>query len=269
MRLEKIGVDAFANIYRCRNKFNGFEFALRQVDTRFPHKRLQQHVKALYQEMQVLRKLKHKHIVKCFGILHASDSVSLLMEYVKGGSIHRLILKQGAVQEKDVSTFCQQILEGLVYLHENKIVHRDLKCINILLDACINCKLAGFSVSKHAENITSTSGCNEPCGTAYWMSPESIQRKEYGWKSDIWSFGCTVLEMLNTKPPYRELSKPSALSKIANEGLIPSFPPDTSDHCMVFVKNCLQKEPQLRPSAKDLLGYKFISAYNDFTVSRW
>ena len=264
MRLEKIGVDAFAHVYRCKNKFNGFEIALRQVDTRFQHKRLQQHVKALYQEMQVLRKLKHKHIVKCYGILHASDSVSLLMEYVKGGSIDCLILKQGALQEKDVSTFCQQILEGLVYLHDNKIVHRDLKCINILLDDCIKCKLAGFSVSKHAENITSTSGCNEPCGAVYWRSPESIQRKEYGWKSDIWSFGCTVLEMLNAKPPYGELSQRSALSKIANEGLIPSFPPDTSDHCMVFVKNCLEKEPQLRPSAKDLLGYKFISVYNEF-----
>ena len=263
MRVEKIGVDAFASTYRCRNKFYGFQMALRQVESRSPHKRLPQQVKALYQEMQVLRKLKHKHIVKCYGILRASDSVSLLMEYVRGGSIHPLILTQGALQEKDAGTFSQQILEGLVYLHENKIVHRDLKGINILLDDCNNCKLAGFSVSKHAENITSTSGCNEPCGTAYWMSPESIQRKEYGWKTDIWSFGCTVLEMLNTKPPYRELSKPSALSKIVNENLIPSFPPDTSDHCMVFVKNCLQKEPQLRPSAKDLLGYKFISVHSE------
>ena len=269
MWLETIGVDAFAIIYWCRNKFNGYEMALRQVDTRSPHKRLQQQVKASYQEMQVLRKLKHKHIVKCYGILRANDSISLLMEYIKGGSIHRLILKQGALPEKDVSTFCQQILEGLIYLHENKIVHRDLKCINILLDDCNNCKLAGFSVSEHAENIRSTSGCNEPCGTAYWISPEIIQCKEYGWKSDIWSFGCTVFEMLNTKPPYRELSKPSALSKTANEGFIPSFPPEISDHCMVFVKNCFLKEPQLRPSAKDLLGYKFISVYNDFRVSRW
>ena len=84
MWLETIGVDAFAIIYGCRNKLNGFEMALRHVDTISPHKRVQQQMKASYQEMQVLRKLKHKHIVKCYGILRANDSISLLMEYIKG-----------------------------------------------------------------------------------------------------------------------------------------------------------------------------------------
>ena len=264
MRLEQIGVNPFASIYRCRNKFNGFEMALKQINTSFPDTRLQENVKLLYQEMQILRQLKHKHIVKCYGILRANDSVSLLMEYVRGGSIHSLILGQGALREKDASTFCQQILEGLIYLHENKIVHRDLRGHNILLDDCNNCKLADFMLSKRGENITSTSGCDGLSGKPHWMSPEVIQDKEHGWKSDIWSFGCTVLEMLNTRPPYWELNQYAAMLKIVMDDLIPSFPPGTSDHCMVFVKNCLQKEPHLRPSARDLLGYNFISVYNEF-----
>ena len=214
--------------------------------------------------MQVLRKLNHKHIVKCYGMLRANDSLALLMEYVKGGSIYHRILDQGGLREKVVSKHCQQILEGLVYLHENKIVHRGLKCSNILLDDFSNnCKLAGFSRSKYDENITSVSGCSEFTGSVYWMSPEVIQSREYGWKSDIWSFGCTVLEMLNTKPPYGELNWEAALFKIGIANLIPTFALGTTDHCMVFVKECLQKDPRCRPSAKDLLHFKFISLRNE------
>ena len=88
-------------------------------------------------------------------MIENSDSVSLFMEFMKGGSIYNLISKQGALSEKDVSKYCQQILEGMEYLHKNGIVHRDLKCANILLDDHNNCKLADFGISKHAENIRS------------------------------------------------------------------------------------------------------------------
>ena len=106
------------------------------------------------------------------------------------------------------------------------------------------------------------SGCRVSSGAIYWMSPEVIQEIEYGWKADIWSFGCTVLEMLNTEPPYRELNRFTAMFKIVLEILIPVFPAGTTDHCMEFVKECLQKNPQDRPSAKDLPDFKFISLHN-------
>ena len=212
--------------------------------------------------MKVLRQLNHKHIVKCYGMLRARYSLSLLMEYVKGGSIFDLIFRQEALQENVISKFCQQILKVLVYLHENKIVHRDVRCSNILLDDSNHCKLTGFSKSKYDENITSMSGCSAICGSIFWMSPEVTGRTEYGWKADIWSFGCTVLEMLNTEPPYRELNRFTAMIKIVLEILIPVFPVGTTDHCMEFVKECLRKNPQDRPSAKDLLDFKFISLHN-------
>ena len=236
--------------------------ALRTVGIGFGNNLEKQEVNALYQEMKVLRQLNHKHIVKCYGMLRASDSVSLLMEYVKGGSIRSLILRQGALQENVISKFCQQILKALVYLHEKKIVHRDVKCSNILLDDSNHCKLTGFSLSKYDENITSLSGCWVSSGAIYWMSPEVIQRIEYGSKADIWSFGCTVLEMLNTKPPYWEWNPHVAAFKIAADIFIPAFPAGTTDHCMEFVKECLQKNPQDRPSAKDLPDFKFISLHN-------
>ena len=264
IQLNKIGEGACGSVYLCKNKETGVYMALKQVDVSFKHKKLPEKVKALYQEMENLKKLKHKYIVKYYGVHHDNKSVSLLMEYVKGGSIFDLIVEKGAVHERDISKYCLQILEGLSYMHDNNIVHRDLKCANILLDEFNNCKLADFGISKHAEDIRSMEGCKTDIGTPYWMSPECIQGLSYGWKSDIWSFGCTVLEMLNTKPPYRDLNNQTAMYKIVHEDLVLYFRPGTSDHCMEFIKQCLHKDPKLRPSAQDLLNFKFISVYNEF-----
>ena len=261
IQLKKIGQGEFGSVYLCKNKNTGTYMVLKQVDISFDHKKLPKQVEALYQEMENLKKLKHKYIVQYYGIHHDNNSVSLLMEYVKGGSIFDLI-KKGALKEKVVSRYCRQILEGLAYIHESKIVHRDLKCANILLDECNNCKLADFGISKHAKDIKSMDGCKTVIGTPYWMSPECIKAEPYGWKSDIWSFGCTVLEMLNTKPPYYNLEINAAMYKIVHEDLVPYFPSDTSDHCIEFIKQCLQKDPKSRPSALDLLYCKFILVCN-------
>lgn len=131
---------------------------MRIIDISFDHP-----AKSLYQEMQVLRKLNRKHVVNWYGKLCASDYGSFLMEYVKGGSISYLILNQGVLQENVLSKFCQQILNALVYLHENKIVHQDLKRSNILLDDSNHCKLTGFSASKYDGNIKSMSSCSDYC----------------------------------------------------------------------------------------------------------
>ena len=241
--------------------------AMKKVEFSMPRETMQkeelEQLEALRKEIQILRGLKHNHIVRYYGMVENSDSVSLFMEFMKGGSIYNLISKQGALCEKEVSKYCQQILEGIAYLHDSGIVHRDLKCANILLDDYGNCKLADFGISKHAENIRSMSGCGTYCGTPYWMSPEIISGQKYGWKTDIWSFGCTVLEMLNGKPPYREMERQAALFKIGTEDLNPSFPAHTSDHCKEFIKHCLRREPEFRPSAKDLLGYKYTSVFNE------
>lgn len=119
-------------------------------------------------------------------------------------------------------------------------------------------------MSKQAENITPISGRYDEIASAYWMSPECLTGNKYGWETDIWSLGCTLLEMLNTEPPYGQYSLAAAMSSIVNRILIPTFPPGTTNHCMEFVKVCLQKEPRHRPSAKDLLDYKFISMQNEY-----
>ena len=259
--IKLIGQGAYGIVYRYENKYNGFEIAVKQVLVGFQNHKMKEKAASLKLEIKILKKLKHKHIVRYYDMIETNQSISLLMEYVNGGTIYDLISKQGSLPEKEVSKYCQQILKGLGYLHEANIGHRDLKCANILLADYKTCKLADFGISK--EDIRSLSGCKTFCGTIYWMSPECIRGQDYGYKCDIWSFGCIALEMLNGEPPYRAMKVYAAMLKIENKGLNPSFPTGTSDHCLEFIKMCVQKEPQKRPSTTALLGYKFISKYND------
>ena len=151
----------------------------------------------------------------------------------------------------------------MAYIHEKGIIHRDIRCAKILLDESNICKLVDFGILKHTENIQSILGGTTIIGAPNWMSPEVIKGEEYGWKSDIWSFGCTLLEMLNTTPPHYGKISGAALFKTAYEDFEPSFPAGTSTSCIMFSIKCLQREPQCRPSAKLLLTSKFILERND------
>lgn len=250
---EKIGSGAFATVHRYVDEDSGAEKAVKIIDC---FKNIVP-IDTIRKEVKILERLSHDYIVKFEGFQKLNDSVFIIMEYAKGGTIKSLIKIIGALLEKKVSKYSRQILEGLAYLHNRGIVHRDLKCENILLDDSDNCKLSDFGISKEDKDIHSRSGCDTDCGTVYWRSPESLQGK-HGWKTDIWSFGCTVLEMLNTEPPYRHLSVYKAMTKIVNEGIVPSFPPNTSSHCVLFTKMCIKKNPKSRPSAKELCQQKFI-----------
>ena len=263
---EKIGKGSFGTVYLCENKDTGDVMAAKIVDTRIQHKNLEKEIKSLFTEMENLKKIKHKYIVRYYGMLRDHNSISLLMEYVQGGTISDLISKKGALGEEVVSYFSLQILEGLAYLHQNRIVHRDIKCANILLDKHNNCKLADFGTSKHAQNIRSLSGCDTFCGTIHWMSPECMQSKKYGSKSDIWSFGCTVIQMLTTKPPFFDREPQAAMYQVVFTDVNPSFPPGTSGYCKEFINDCFERNPQFRPSAKQLLGYNFLSMHEEWRL---
>ena len=255
---KKLGSGAYATVFLYEDDYFGVAKAVKIIDC-FKEKSSRDTIE---KEVKIMEKLNHKHIIKFNGFQEFNDSVFIIMEYAKGGSIKHLIDKIGGIQETIASKYCHQILKGLEYLHNLNIVHRDLKCANILLDERDNCKLCDFGISKEDQDVHSKSGLQTDCGTIYWRSPESIQGN-YGWKTDIWSFGCTVLEMLNKVPPYRKLSFYHAMKKIVNEGIVPKFPSNTSDLCVTFTKMCLEKNPKRRPSANELLQQQFIKGLLD------
>lgn len=173
---------------------------------------------------------------------------------------------QGSFDESQVRSYSKQILEGLKYLHENRIIHKDIKGANILLNDSNIIKLADFGSAQQLERTITMSlrpGSKSLSiyGSIPWMAPEVIRQTKYGRKADIWSFGCTVLEMAQGKAPWSEQNFDNPIAAIMKIGLsseIPKIPDHLSQDLKDFILLCLNREANLRPPAKDLLNHKFL-----------
>jgi serine/threonine protein kinase len=134
----------------------------------------------------------------------------IFLEYVAGGSISTLLRKFGAFSETLVRKYTFDILLGLHYLHSHGIVHHDVKGGNILVDIRGQCKLTDFGASSRIADLMSEEHV-QIRGTPYWMAPEVVRQENQGRKVDIWSVGCTVIEMVTGKPPYHEFGNLAAV----------------------------------------------------------
>ncbi|TYI39218.1 hypothetical protein ES332_A02G082800v1 [Gossypium tomentosum] len=185
-----------------------------------------------------------------------SDKLSVYLEYVSGGSVHKLLGEYGPFKEPVIRSYTRQILSGLAYLHARNTVHRDIKGANILVDPNGEIKLADFGMAKH---MTSCSSMLSFKGSPYWMAPEVIMNAHgYSLAVDIWSLGCTVLEMATSKPPWSQYEGVAAIFKIANSKGFPEIPNNLSKDAQNFIKLCLQREPTARPTALQLLQHPFV-----------
>ncbi|KAG0486197.1 hypothetical protein HPP92_008292 [Vanilla planifolia] len=198
----------------------------------------------------------HKNIVQYYGCEMVDDKLYIYLEYVSGGSIHKLLQEYGQFGEPAIRSYTKQILSGLAYLHAKKTVHRDIKGANILVDPNGQVKLADFGMAKH---ITGQSCPLSFRGSPYWMAPEVIKNVSgCNLAVDIWSLGCTVLEMATSKPPWSQYEGIAAMFKIGNSKELPTIPDHLSDEGKDFVRQCLQREPSKRPTATELLQHPFI-----------
>ncbi|KAI4343221.1 hypothetical protein MLD38_027750 [Melastoma candidum] len=220
----------------------------------------QTHIKELEEEVKLLKNLSHPNIVRYLGTGREEESLNIFLEFVSGGSISSLLGKFGAFPETVIRTYTKQLLLGLEYLHKNGIMHRDIKGANILVDnrGCI--KLADFGASKQVVELATVSVAKSMKGTPYWMAPEVILQTGHSFSADIWSVGCTVIEMATGKPPwsqqYREVA---ALFYIGTTKSHPPIPEHLSHELKDFLRQCLQKEPQMRPTASQLLQHQFVT----------
>ncbi|KAK4223880.1 hypothetical protein QBC38DRAFT_486746 [Podospora fimiseda] len=149
-----------------------------------------------------------------------------------------------------------QVLQGLQYLHDQGVIHRDIKGANILTTKDGTVKLADFGVS--TSNLAGPDKEAQVVGTPYWMAPEIIQLSGATSASDIWSVGCTVIELLQGKPPYYNLAAMPALFAIVNDDH-PPLPEGVSPAARDFLMQCFQKDPNLRVSARKLLRHPWIT----------
>ncbi|KAI8643959.1 kinase-like domain-containing protein [Parasitella parasitica] len=268
MRGNLIGRGSFGRVYHAYNIATGEWFAVKQVDAVVTQsdKRnvaLQEASDALYREILLLKDLDHVNIVQYLGYnLNMEEGhIYIFLEYVPGGSISSLLSEYKCLDESLTKFFTRQILQGLHYLHKRHILHRDIKGGNVLIDNDGVCKITDFGLSKNQQQDSNGaydghSSHTQMKGTLYWMAPEVLTNK-YSAKVDVWSLGCTVLEMITGEHPWMELTTLAALYQIGLHNA-PAIPENISDEAKDFLGQCLRIKPEDRPTATELLAHPFV-----------
>ncbi|EEF40007.1 mitogen-activated protein kinase kinase kinase 5 isoform X2 [Ricinus communis] len=256
-----IGRGTFGSVYVASNRETGALCAMKEVDMFPDDPKSAESIKQLEQEIKVLSHLKHPNIVQYYGSEIVGDHFYIYLEYVHPGSINKYVREHcGAITENVVRSFSRHILSGLAYLHSMKTIHRDIKGANLLVDASGVVKLADFGMSKH---LTGQAAELSLKGSPYWMAPELMQAvmqkdtsSDLALAVDIWSLGCTIIEMFTGKPPWSDYEGAAAMFKVLRD--IPPIPETLSPEGKDFLHCCFQRNPADRPSASMLLEHRWL-----------
>ncbi|KAF9651668.1 hypothetical protein BDM02DRAFT_3090819 [Thelephora ganbajun] len=246
-----LGKGAFGQVYRALNWATGETVAVKEITlANIPKGEISQ----IMSEIDLLKNLNHPNIVKYKGFFKTREFLYIILEFCENGSLHAICKRFGKFPENLVAVYICQVLEGLVYLHDQGVIHRDIKGANILTnkDGCV--KLADFGV---AANTTTAARDDAVVGSPYWMAPEVIEQSGATTASDIWSVGCVVIELLEGKPPYHFLNPMPALFRIVQDDC-PPIPEGASPIVKDFLYHCFQKDANLRISAKKLLRHPWM-----------
>ncbi|KAF9917948.1 hypothetical protein BX616_010774 [Lobosporangium transversale] len=235
-----IGKGAFGSVWRGLNVETATTVAVKQINlSDIPSAELEN--------------IMHPNIVKYHGFEKTSDYLNIILELCENGSLRSLCKNFGKLPEHLGAMYITQVLDGLVYLHDQGVIHRDIKGANILATKDGLVKLADFGVATLSNDV----GDMSVAGTPYWMAPEIIELSGATTASDIWSVGCTVIELLDGEPPYHNLPPMGALYRIVQDDH-PPIPDTVSAIVQDFLMQCFQKDCNFRVSAKKLSKHPWI-----------
>ncbi|KAJ6336725.1 hypothetical protein OIU76_006576 [Salix suchowensis] len=221
------------------------------------------------QEVLIMRKVRHKNIVQFIGSCTRPPSLCIVTEFMSGGSMYDFLHKQkGSLNLQSLLRVAIDVSKGMNCLHQNHIIHRDLKSANLLMDENGVVKVADFGVARVQDQ---TGVMTAETGTYRWMAPEFfhhisltyvplvfdaykvIDHELYDHKADVFSFGIVLWELLTGELPYEHLSPLQAAVGVLQQGLRPSIPSHSHPELADLLKRCWQREPFLRPEFSEIL----------------
>ncbi|KAG9446314.1 hypothetical protein H6P81_012442 [Aristolochia fimbriata] len=238
--------------------------ALKKINIFEKEKRLQ-----LLNEIRTLCEAPcYEGLVEFHGAFYSpgSGQISIALEYVDGGSLADILRLRKCIPEPILASIVQKLLHGLTYLHGVRhLVHRDIKPANLLINLKGEPKITDFGISAGLEN--SVAMCATFVGTVTYMSPERIRNENYSYPADIWSLGLALFECGMGEFPYTANDGPINLMLQILDDPSPSLPKDSfSPEFCSFIDVCLQKDPDSRPTAEQLLSHSFIKKYEKTKV---
>ncbi|ORY87899.1 kinase-like domain-containing protein [Protomyces lactucae-debilis] len=254
-KLKKVGQGASGSVYVAKALHDPKlgKVAIKQMDLAHqPRKEL------IVNEILVMRESQHANIVNFLdSFLRGPGELWVIMEYMQGGALTDII-DNNHLSESQIALICRETCKGLEHLHAHKIIHRDIKSDNVLLDAAGQVKITDFGFC--AKLTEAKSKRATMVGTPYWMAPEVVKQKQYGEKVDIWSLGIMAIEMIENEPPYLDEEPLKALYLIATHGTPKLKAPEKlSKELKGFLSVCLCVQVNARSSAKELLDHEFFA----------
>uniref|UniRef100_A0A5B6YZI5 Protein kinase domain-containing protein n=1 Tax=Davidia involucrata TaxID=16924 RepID=A0A5B6YZI5_DAVIN len=195
----RIGSGSFAVVWRSRHRHSGMEVAVKEIDKKQLSPKVADN---LLKEISILGNIRHPNIIRLFEAIETEDRIYLVLEYCDGGDLAAYIHRRGKVSEAVVRHFMRQLAGGLKVLHENRLIHRDLKPQNLLLSTTEVTPLLKIGDFGFARYLTAQGLADTLCGSPLYMAPEIIQNKKYDGKADLWSVGAILFQLVTGKPPF-------------------------------------------------------------------
>ncbi|XP_049838712.1 serine/threonine-protein kinase SIK3 isoform X1 [Schistocerca gregaria] len=215
----------------------------------------EENLKKIFREIQIMRKLRHPHIIRLYQVMETEKMIYLVTEYASGGEIFDHLVANGRMTEKEARRVFAQIVAAVSYCHRRRVVHRDLKAENLLLDHNCDIKLADFGFSNHYQpgQLLSTW-----CGSPPYAAPELFEGRKYdGPKTDIWSLGVVLYVLVCGALPFDGRTLQSLRTRvISGKFRIPFF---MSAECEHLIRHMLVVDPEKRLSIKQILNHKWMT----------
>jgi len=257
-----IGYGSSAVVYIAKYKPLNKNVAIKMIDLDMFERN---QIDELRKEIQIMNLCRHPNLLPVFGSFVNGSKLYIVTPYLSAGSCLNLMkyAYMDGFEELVIATILKQALQGLDYLHKSKLIHRDVKAGNLLIDEDGLVRLGDFGVSSSLMETGERKGLRKTfVGTPCWMAPEVMEQSGYNYKADIWSFGITALELATGHAPFAKYP-PIKVLMLTLQNEPPTLDRDQASHKFSktfkeMIDSCLIKDPSKRPTSEKLLQHPFF-----------